>query len=281
MTDERPTASAPGASCTERRGSVLLITLNRPEVRNAVNAALAAGVAGALDELDADDALSVGVLTGAGGFFCAGMDLGAFVEASPPGSATAASPASPSAPPQAADRGDRGLRRRGRHGDRAVLRSDRRRPRCPHGHTRGQALARRRRRRAAADAATHALPRGHGAGADRRPAARRALPRARPGQPPDRARRRGRGRARAGRGARQERSARADRHQADPAAAVRLDQRRDVGSTGRDHRPGVRLRGRQGGLEGVQGEARAGLEGALSSMLAASAPLARRRGRLA
>jgi enoyl-CoA hydratase len=69
---------------TERRGNVLLITLNRPQVRNAVNAALAAGVAGALDELDADDALSVGVLTGAGGFFCAGMDLGAFVKGESP-----------------------------------------------------------------------------------------------------------------------------------------------------------------------------------------------------
>jgi enoyl-CoA hydratase len=65
---------------TERRGSVLLITLNRPQVRNAVNAALAEGVAGALEELDGDDGLSVGVLTGAGGFFSAGMDLGAFVK---------------------------------------------------------------------------------------------------------------------------------------------------------------------------------------------------------
>jgi enoyl-CoA hydratase len=65
---------------TERRGNVLLITLNRPEVRNAVNAALAAGIAGALEELDGDDRLSVGVLTGAGGFFSAGMDLGAFVK---------------------------------------------------------------------------------------------------------------------------------------------------------------------------------------------------------
>src|SRR5438067_10369660 len=68
----------------ERRGNVLLITLNRPEVRNAVNAALAAGVAGALDELDADESLSVGVLTGGGGFFCAGMDLGAFVKGESP-----------------------------------------------------------------------------------------------------------------------------------------------------------------------------------------------------
>src|SRR5579862_9958269 len=69
---------------TEKRGNVLLITLNRPEVRNAVNAALAEGVGKALDELDADDELSVGVLTGAGGFFCAGMDLGAFVKGESP-----------------------------------------------------------------------------------------------------------------------------------------------------------------------------------------------------
>ena len=68
----------------ERRGNVLLITINRPEVRNAVNAAVAAGIAGALEELDGDDEVSVGVLTGAGGFFCAGMDLGAFVKGEAP-----------------------------------------------------------------------------------------------------------------------------------------------------------------------------------------------------
>ena len=73
---EVPGADGTGAGTP----SVLLITLNRPEVRNAVNAALAAGVAAALDELDGDESLSVGVLTGAGGFFCAGMDLGAFVK---------------------------------------------------------------------------------------------------------------------------------------------------------------------------------------------------------
>jgi enoyl-CoA hydratase len=68
----------------ERRGNALLITLNRPQVRNAVDSALAAGVAGALDELDADDELAVGILTGAGGYFCAGMDLGAFVRGESP-----------------------------------------------------------------------------------------------------------------------------------------------------------------------------------------------------
>lgn len=69
---------------TERKGPILLITIDRPEVRNAVNAAVAEGVAGALDELDADDELSVGIITGAGGFFCAGMDLGAFVKGESP-----------------------------------------------------------------------------------------------------------------------------------------------------------------------------------------------------
>jgi enoyl-CoA hydratase len=72
------------AVLSERRGEVLLITINRPEVRNAVNAAVAAGVGSALQELDGDEQLSVGVLTGAGGFFCAGMDLGAFVKGESP-----------------------------------------------------------------------------------------------------------------------------------------------------------------------------------------------------
>src|ERR1700683_3452385 len=72
------------AVLTERRGNVLLVTINRPEVRNAVNAAVAAGIAGALEELDGDEELSVGILTGAGGFFCAGMDLGAFVKGESP-----------------------------------------------------------------------------------------------------------------------------------------------------------------------------------------------------
>src|SRR5919197_3177710 len=67
------------AVLTERRDGVLLITLNRPDARNAVNLALAEGVAAALDDLDASDDVAVGVLTGAGKGFCAGMDLKAFV----------------------------------------------------------------------------------------------------------------------------------------------------------------------------------------------------------
>ena len=64
---------------TERRDNVLVVTINRPEAKNAVNEAVARGVAGAMDELDGDDDLRVGVITGAGGTFCAGMDLKAFL----------------------------------------------------------------------------------------------------------------------------------------------------------------------------------------------------------
>jgi enoyl-CoA hydratase len=67
------------AVLTEADDGVLLITLNRPDQRNAVNAALANGVAAALDRLDDDDDLQVGILTGAGKGFSAGMDLKAFV----------------------------------------------------------------------------------------------------------------------------------------------------------------------------------------------------------
>jgi enoyl-CoA hydratase len=62
----------------ERQGRTLIITINRPEARNAVNFAVSQGLANAVDELDSDTSLSVAVLTGAGGNFCAGMDLKAF-----------------------------------------------------------------------------------------------------------------------------------------------------------------------------------------------------------
>jgi enoyl-CoA hydratase len=69
---------------TERVGSSLLITIDRPKARNAVNAAVAAGVTAALDELEADPELRVGVLTGAGGTFCTGMDLKAALKGESP-----------------------------------------------------------------------------------------------------------------------------------------------------------------------------------------------------
>jgi enoyl-CoA hydratase len=69
---------------TEKRDGVLLIMINRPEVRNAVNGAVADGIKAAVELVDGDDGLSIGVLTGAGGFFCAGMDLGAFAQGDVP-----------------------------------------------------------------------------------------------------------------------------------------------------------------------------------------------------
>ncbi len=67
------------AVLTDVRGRVLVITINRPDQRNAVNAAVANGIASALDQLDGSEELAVGVLTGAGKGFSAGMDLKAFV----------------------------------------------------------------------------------------------------------------------------------------------------------------------------------------------------------
>src|ERR1700722_3080066 len=63
---------------TEPRPGVLLLTLNRPHVRNAIDQPLADAVDAAVTRLEADPALTVGILTGTGGHFCSGMDLKAF-----------------------------------------------------------------------------------------------------------------------------------------------------------------------------------------------------------
>lgn len=63
---------------------LVTITLNRPEVRNAVDQEVAHAVAAAVDELDARPDLRVGILTGTGGHFCAGMDLKAFLRGEKP-----------------------------------------------------------------------------------------------------------------------------------------------------------------------------------------------------
>jgi enoyl-CoA hydratase len=60
---------------TERDGSVLVVTIDRPEVRNAVDVPTAEALLHAFQAYDRDDTLSVAVLTGAGGTFCAGADL--------------------------------------------------------------------------------------------------------------------------------------------------------------------------------------------------------------
>ena len=68
----------------EQVGAVLVIAIDRPAQRNAVNRAVSLGIVAALDRLDAEDGLRVGILTGRGTSFCAGMDLKAFVDGERP-----------------------------------------------------------------------------------------------------------------------------------------------------------------------------------------------------
>lgn len=82
-TGPMPDAAGPAVT-TAAAGRVLVITLNRPEVKNAIDSAMSLGVIEALAALDADDGLRAGVLTGAGGTFCAGMDLKAFARSGLP-----------------------------------------------------------------------------------------------------------------------------------------------------------------------------------------------------
>ncbi len=69
---------------TRVEDGILVITMNRPEARNAMNKAVAEGIAEALDRLDAEPALRVAILTGAGGTFCSGMDLKGFLRGESP-----------------------------------------------------------------------------------------------------------------------------------------------------------------------------------------------------
>jgi enoyl-CoA hydratase len=68
----------------EAGDGVGVITINRPEARNAVNGAVARGIAAAVDEFDGRPEIRVLVLTGAGGYFSAGMDLKAFLAGDAP-----------------------------------------------------------------------------------------------------------------------------------------------------------------------------------------------------
>ena len=63
----------------EYEDRIAVITINRPQARNAINHAVSAGMAAALEELDERDDLTVGIITGASGTFSSGMDLKAFL----------------------------------------------------------------------------------------------------------------------------------------------------------------------------------------------------------
>ncbi|HEX4593628.1 MAG TPA: enoyl-CoA hydratase-related protein, partial [Bryobacteraceae bacterium] len=65
---------------TQQEGDVLVVTINRPEVRNAVDGPTAAELADVFHKFDGDEQLKVAVLTGAGGTFCAGADLKAIAQ---------------------------------------------------------------------------------------------------------------------------------------------------------------------------------------------------------
>lgn len=69
---------------TEVEDGVLIVTINRPDAKNAMTKAAAEAIAAAMDRLDAEDDLRVGILTGAGGTFCSGMDLKGFLRGESP-----------------------------------------------------------------------------------------------------------------------------------------------------------------------------------------------------
>ncbi|BDB63051.1 MULTISPECIES: crotonase/enoyl-CoA hydratase family protein [Rhodococcus] len=69
---------------TEFADGVAVFTLNRPEAKNAVNLEVSEALAAAIDEFEARPDLTIGILTGAGGTFCAGMDLKAFARGERP-----------------------------------------------------------------------------------------------------------------------------------------------------------------------------------------------------
>jgi len=76
--------SEQSAHClVEKRGHVLIVTMNRPEARNALSGEMMAIMTRAWDQVDADPDIRVAILTGAGGTFCAGMDLKAMNKNAP------------------------------------------------------------------------------------------------------------------------------------------------------------------------------------------------------
>ena len=68
---------------TERRGHTLIVTMNRPEARNALSGPMMRGMEKAWDEVDSDPEIRACVLTGAGGYFCAGADLKSMNQTAP------------------------------------------------------------------------------------------------------------------------------------------------------------------------------------------------------
>jgi enoyl-CoA hydratase len=83
-TKPRPEVTPPDQHLLlERDGGVLIVTMNRPERRNALSPSMMDGLSAAWDEVNANPDIRVAILTGAGGCFCAGADLQAMTETHP------------------------------------------------------------------------------------------------------------------------------------------------------------------------------------------------------
>ncbi len=82
-----PDTSAPDSAApeclVEKRGHVLIVTMNRPEARNALSGPMMRIMEEAWDRVDSDPDIRVAILTGAGGYFCAGADLKAMNSSAP------------------------------------------------------------------------------------------------------------------------------------------------------------------------------------------------------
>ncbi len=68
----------------EKSEGVMIVTINRPQAKNAMNQSAAEAISAAMDELEADGDVAVGIVTGAGGTFCSGMDLKGFLRGESP-----------------------------------------------------------------------------------------------------------------------------------------------------------------------------------------------------
>jgi enoyl-CoA hydratase len=84
VSESRSTAEGSAHAIIEQRGHTLILTLNRPEARNALSTEMLSIMVEAWDRVDNDPDIRCCILTGAGGYFCAGMDLKA-ATARPPG----------------------------------------------------------------------------------------------------------------------------------------------------------------------------------------------------
>ena len=69
---------------TDIQDGFIIVTINRPEAKNAMTKAAAEGIRAAMEQLDNDNSLNAGILTGAGGTFCSGMDLKGFLRGETP-----------------------------------------------------------------------------------------------------------------------------------------------------------------------------------------------------